>query len=335
MYLIEDRPKPVLLDLQVVASLQVHPEPLRGPEVLAGHWTPEDIVDQTGRTALITGANSGIGMETARVLADGGARVILAGRDQARLDEAARAIRADSPRAGLRTLVLDLADLTSVAAAAKEVAESETVDLLINNAGVMNLPGRRTTRDGFEMTFGTNHLGHFAFHAQVWPAVRRSPAARVVTVSAIAARWPSGRLEDLMSERRYRPMGAYAKSKRANVVYTLELARGTAGTPVEAIVVNPGAAMTSLQRNSGRLVRLLNPVVARLAMGSPAGSAWPSLYAATSPDARSVQFISPAGIDQTSGTPKPVRLPRAAGDPAEGTRLWQDSEHLTGVTFTV
>jgi NAD(P)-dependent dehydrogenase (short-subunit alcohol dehydrogenase family) len=304
-------------------------------KLMANHWTPDDIADQTGRTALITGANSGIGLETARVLAVHGARVILAGRDQARLDEAVRAIRADSPRAELRTLVLDLADLASVATAAKEIAGSETVDLLINNAGVMHLPQRQRTRDGFEMTVGTNHLGHFAFDAQVWPAVRRSAAARVITVSAIAARWPSGRLEDLMSERRYRPMGAYAKSKRANVVYTLELARRTTRSPVEAIVIHPGAAMTGLQQHStGGLVRLLTPLIARLAMGSPAGAAWPSLYTATSPDVRSGQFIGPASRDQTSGTPKPVRLPRGADDPAEGSRLWQESERLTGVTFT-
>ncbi len=278
------------------------------------HWTPEDIANQAGRTLLITGANSGIGLETTRVLAGREARVLLAGRDQVRLDEAARTIRAGSPRAELRTLVLDLADLTSVAAAAKEVAESETVDLLINNAGVMNLPRRQTTRDGFEMTFGTNHLGHFAFDAQVWPAVRRSPAARVVTVSALAARWPSGKLEDLMSERRYRPMGAYAKSKRANVVYTLELARRTAGTPVEAVVIHPGAAMTSLQRSSGGLTRLLTPLT-RLAMGSPAGAAWPTLWAATSPDARSGQFIGPAGIDQTTGRPSRCDSPEAPTTP--------------------
>jgi NAD(P)-dependent dehydrogenase (short-subunit alcohol dehydrogenase family) len=259
----------------------------------------------------------------------------MAGRDQARLDEAARAIRAASPRAELRTLVLDLADLASVHAAAKEIAGSETVDLLINNAGVMHLPQRRTTRDGFETTFGTNHLGHFVFDAQVWPAVRRSVAARVVTVSAIAARWPSGKLEDLMSERRYRPMGAYAKSKRANVVYTLELARRTAGIPVEAVVIHPGAALTGLQQHSTGLVRLLTPLVARLAMGSPAAAAWPSLYAATSPDVHSGQFIGPAGRDQTSGTPKPVRLPKGADDPAEGAYLWQESEQLTGITFTV
>lgn len=303
---------------------------------MSGHWTPDDIPDQTGRTALVTGASSGIGLETARVLAARGARVILAGRDQSRLEDAARAVRGASPRAQVRTLLLDLADLASVAAAAGEIAGSETVDLLINNAGVMNLPQRRTTRDGFEMTFGTNHLGHFAFDAQVWPAVRRSAAARIVTVSAVAARWPSGRLEDLMSERRYRPMGAYAKSKRANVVYTLELARRAAGIPAEAVAVHPGAALTGLQQHStGVLARLLTPVAARLAMGSPAGAAWPSLYAATSPDVRSGQFIGPAGRDQTSGTPRQVRLPRGAGDPAEGARLWQESERLTGVTFTV
>jgi NAD(P)-dependent dehydrogenase (short-subunit alcohol dehydrogenase family) len=299
------------------------------------HWTPDDIADQAGRTALITGANSGIGLEAARVLASHGARVILASRSQAKLDEAAATIRAAAPKAELETLVLNLADLASVRAAASRIAETETVDLLVNNAGVMNLPQRQTTRDGFEMTFGTNHLGHFAFDAQVWPAVRRSNAARVVTVSAIAARWRTGRLDDLMSERRYRPMGAYAKSKRANVVYTLELARRLAGSPIEAMVVHPGAAMTNLQRHSGGLLaRALTGVAERLLMGSADGAAWPSLYAATSPDVRSGQFIGPAGRNQTSGTPKPVRLPTGADDPAEGARLWAESERLTNVAFT-
>lgn len=128
---------------------------------MAGHWTPEDIADQTGRTALITGANSGIGLGTSRVLATHGARIILVGRDQSKLDEAARSIRAGLPGAELETLVLDLADLASIRAAAKQVAESGTVDLLFNNAGVMSIPKRQTTGDGFEMTFGTNHLGHF------------------------------------------------------------------------------------------------------------------------------------------------------------------------------
>ncbi|GAA0978515.1 oxidoreductase [Nocardiopsis tropica] len=298
------------------------------------HWTPDDIPDQSGRTALITGGSSGIGLETARVLARHGARVILAGRSQAKLDQAAEAVRAATPGARADTLLLDLSDLSSVRDAATRIAETETVDLLFNNAGVMNLPERRLTRDGFEMTVGTNHLGHFAFDAQVWPAVRRSSAPRVVTVSAIAARWPTGRLDDLMSEKGYRAMGAYAKSKRANIVYTLELARRTAASPVEALVVHPGSAMTGLQQHGNdALSRMVTPIAARLLMGSAEGAAWPSLYAATSPYVTSGEFIGPAGRDQTSGTPKPAKLPTGADDPAEGRRLWAASEQLTGVPF--
>ncbi|MFI8487444.1 oxidoreductase [Streptomyces rubrogriseus] len=300
------------------------------------HWTPGDIPDQAGRTALITGGNSGIGLETAHALARHGARVILAGRSQSRLDQAAEAVRAATPEARTDTLVLDLSDLSSVRDAATRIAETETVDLLFNNAGVMNLPERRTTHDGLEMTVGTNHLGHFAFNAQVWPAVRRSTAARVITVSAIAARWPMGRLEDLMSEKSYRAMGAYAKSKRANIVYTLELARRTESSPVEALVVHPGSAMTNLQQHgTGRLSRLVTPIAARLLMGSAEGAAWPSLYAATSPHVQSGWFIGPAGRDQTSGTPRPAKLPTDADDPAAGRRLWVASEQLTGVPFGI
>jgi NAD(P)-dependent dehydrogenase (short-subunit alcohol dehydrogenase family) len=298
------------------------------------YWTPDDIPDQTGRTALITGGNSGIGLETARILATRGARVILAGRDQAKLDEAVGLVHATAPRAETGTLLLDLSDLASVRSAAQRIAETETIDLLFNNAGVMNLPTRLTTRDGFEMTVGTNHLGHFAFNAQAWPAVRRSAAARVVTVSAIAARWPMGKLDDLMSENSYRGMTAYAKSKRANIVYTLELARRAAHTPVEAFVIHPGSAMTGLQQHgTGPLTRLFTPLAARLLMGSPAGAAWPSLYAATSPDVTSGEFIGPAGRDQTSGTPEPAKLPKGADNAALGARLWADSERLTEVTF--
>jgi NAD(P)-dependent dehydrogenase (short-subunit alcohol dehydrogenase family) len=298
------------------------------------HWTPDEIRDQSGRTALITGANSGIGWETALVLAGRGARVILSGRSQAKLDHAASTIRTATPRANLDTVILDLSDLSSVRAAATRIVESEKVDLLINNAAVMNLPQRQTTKDGFEMTFGTNHLGHFAFNAQIWPAVRRSESARIVTVSALAARWRSGRLEDLMSEQRYRPMSAYAKSKRAGIVYTLELARRIAGQAIEALVVHPGTARTDLQRHSAAAVtRLMLPIFARLVMGSPEGAAWPSLYAATSCDVRNGQYIGPAGRDQTSGTPKPAKLPAGADHKSQGTRLWLESERLIGVSF--
>ncbi|MFJ4633993.1 oxidoreductase [Streptomyces sp. NPDC088847] len=298
------------------------------------HWTPDAVPEQGGRTALITGGNSGIGLETARVLARRGARIILAGRSQANLDGAVQKVLDVAPAAEVATVVVDLSDLASVGEAAARIAETETIDLLFNNAGIMNLPTRQTTRDGFEMTFGTNHLGHFAFDAQVWSAVQRSSAPRVITVSAIAARWPMGRLEDLMSEKSYRGMGAYAKSKRANVVYTLELARRTADTPLKALVVHPGAAMTNLQQHGdGALARAFTPIAARLFMGSSEGAAWPSLYAATASDVKSGQFIGPAGRDQTSGTPKPAKLPRNADDPEQGAHLWAESERLTGIAF--
>lgn len=164
--------------------------------------------------------------------------------------------------------------------------------------------------------------------------MRRSSAPRVVTVSAIAARWPMGRLDDLMSEKSYRAMGAHAKSKRANTVYTLELARRTASSTVEALVVHPGSAMTGLQQHgNGTLSRVITLIAARLLMSSAEGAAWPSPYAATSPYVQSGRFIGPAGRDRTSVTPKPAKLPTGADDPAEGRRRWAASEQLTGVPF--
>ena len=296
----------------------------------AQHWTPDQIGDLRGRTVLVTGANSGIGLETVLVLARHNARVILTSRDHSRLDAATARIRAIRPNAKLTTMMMDLGDLASVRAAVERLAETETIHILINNAGVMNLPERITTKDGLEATVATNHLGHFALTLGLLPALRRAGRARVVTVSAIAARWRSGALDDLMSEKRYRPMGAYAKSKRANVVFTQELARRLAGTGIEAVVVHPGAAMTNLQRSTqSRGQRLFTRFAARALMGSPEAAAWPTLYAATSADVCSGQFIGPAGRRQDSGTPKPVRLPRGADDPKEGRRLWEASLRLT------
>lgn len=300
------------------------------------HWTPDRIGDLRDRVALLTGGNSGIGLETARVLTRHGARVLLAGRSRAKLDEAVATLRADQPTARLDTVVLDLGSLASVAETSARLAATETIDLLFNNAGVMNVPDRRTTADGFELTVGTNHLGHFALTAGLLPALRRAEAARVVTVSAIAATWRSGRLDDLMSEQRYGAMRAYAKSKRANVVFTQELSRRLAGTAQRAVSVHPGSAVTNLQRHSESAVsRAMIAVLRSVVMGSPEGAAWPSLYAATSPEVIGGAFYGPAGRDQTSGTPKPVKLPRGADDPAEGARLWAESERLTGVTFSL
>jgi NAD(P)-dependent dehydrogenase (short-subunit alcohol dehydrogenase family) len=303
----------------------------------AQHWTPADIPSLDGRTALITGANSGIGYRTARALARHGARVLLAGRRPDALAETAARLRADVPGARLETVELDLGDLAAIRDAAAPLAAGETIDILVNNAGVMNVPERRTTRDGLELTVGTNHLGHFALTAHLMPALARSAAARIVTVSAIAATWRWGDLADLMSEQRYRPMGAYAKSKRANVVFTRELARRLGGGPHRALAVHPGSAFTDLQRHTsaGRAGRLFVALAARTLMGSAEGAAWPSLYGATHPEAASGAFLGPAGRDQTSGTPKPAPLPTGADSPELGSRLWRESERLTGVAFPV
>ncbi|MEV8227114.1 oxidoreductase [Streptomyces sp. NPDC079167] len=299
------------------------------------HWTPVGVPGLVGRTALITGANSGIGYRTAQLLAEHGARVLLAGRRPDSLAEAVRRVRADVPGARLETVELDLGSLDAIREAAAPIAAGETLDLLVNNAGVMDVPERRLTRDGLELTVGTNHLGHFALTAHLMPALRRSAAARVVTVSAIAAAWRSGDLADLMSERGYRPMSAYAKSKRANVVFTQELARRLAGSAHRAVAVHPGSAVTNLQRHTStsRTGRLLLALASRTLMGSPDGAAWPSLYAATHPEVVNGAYLGPAGRDQTSGTPKPVRLPAGADDPELGDWLWRESERLTGVTF--
>ncbi|MFJ4616937.1 oxidoreductase [Streptomyces sp. NPDC088812] len=305
--------------------------------MVTSHWTPADIPDLKGRTALITGANSGIGYRTAQVLAEHGARVLLAGRRPESLADAARRLRADVPGARLETVELDLGDLAAIREAAAPLAAGETLDLLVNNAGVMDIPERRLTRDGLELTVGTNHLGHFALTAHLMPALERSAAARVVTVSAVAAAWRSGDLADLMSEHGYRPMSAYAKSKRANVVFTQELARRLVGSAHRAVVVHPGSAVTNLQRHTStsRMGRLLVALASRTLMGSPDGAAWPSLYAATHPEVVGGAYLGPAGRDQTSGTPKPVRLPAGADDPDLGAWLWRESERLAGVTFPV
>ncbi|MFD5013802.1 oxidoreductase [Streptomyces chartreusis] len=301
----------------------------------APHWTPADIPSLDGRTALITGANSGIGFRTAQVLAQHGARVLLAGRRPDSLAEAAARLHAAVPAARLETVELDLGNLAEIRATAAPLAAAETIDLLVNNAGVMDVPERRTTRDGLELTVGTNHLGHFALTAHLMPALMRSAAARIVTVSAIAATWRSGDLTDLMSERRYRPMSAYAKSKRANIVFTQELARRLDGSAHRALAVHPGSAVTNLQRHTsaGRTGRVFVALAARTLMGSADGAAWPTLYAATHPDAANGSFIGPAGRDQTSGAPRPAPLPAGADSSDLGGWLWRESERLTDVTF--
>jgi NAD(P)-dependent dehydrogenase (short-subunit alcohol dehydrogenase family) len=301
-------------------------------------WTPRQIPSQQGRLAIVTGANSGIGYQTARYLARAGAEVLLACRN-AEKGEAARAkIAAEYPAANVRVRVLDVADLDSVRSFAAEfLTEGKAVDLLINNAGVMALPERRTTPQGFEMQFGTNHLGHFALAGLLLPALLRQPGSRVVTVASIAHKGGKLNFDDLNAERRYDPRGAYQQSKLANVAFGLEFDRRlrARAASTQSIVAHPGVAVTNIISNGmgkglqGRIVNALMPLVAQ----SDDRGSWPLLYAATSPDAHGGGYYGPDGIAEIKGTPVEVKPKPHAMDAAAGKRLWEISEELTGVRY--
>ena len=296
-----------------------------------------EVPSQQGRTALVTGANGGIGYETALALARAGARVLLAARDQRRIEEAAARIEAAVPGAEVDVVRVNLALLPSVEEAADAVlAQDRPLDLLVNNAGVMAIPRRRTTKDGNEVTFGTNHLGHFALTGRLLPALLRAEAPRVVTVSSVAARSRSTTLDDPQSEHGYRPMQAYARSKLANLVFTQELARRAAGTALVAAAAHPGTSATGLQRNGSFVARTLAPLVlTRLVGHAPDRAAESVLYAGTAPGVEPGAFVGPTGPRESRGEPGPVPLPPAATDPAAGRELWALSERLTGVTYAL
>ncbi|MER7662211.1 MULTISPECIES: oxidoreductase [unclassified Streptomyces] len=300
-------------------------------------WSTSDIPDQHGRTAVVTGANSGIGLVTARELARKGARVVLACRSEPRGREAEIGLRAEVPGAEVEFRPLDLADLTSV----RDFAASypyDRLDLLINNAGVMALP-HSVTADGFETQFGINHLGHFALTGLLLPKLLETPGARVVSLSSFMHAMANIDIGDLNSERRYSPWTAYSRSKTANLLFVHELARrlGAAGSGVVAAAAHPGYANTNLQAAGARMagqktkegfMRTGNRIFAQ----SAASGALPTLYAATAPDVRPDSFTGPR-ILGWRGAPAPSwRLSWSKNDVA-GERLWVASEQLTGVTY--
>ena len=308
-------------------------------------WTTSDIPDQTGRLALVTGASSGLGLETARALASHGATVVLGCRSRARA-EAARRELLPTATGPIDLLDLDLADLESVDRAAAAMAERYgRLDLLINNAGVM-APPRRLTRQGFELQFGTNHLGHFALTRALLPLLQRRPGARVVTVTSGAQYFGRLDFDDLQGERRYDRWKAYSQSKLANVAFALELQqRLDAGSSVDAaagsgrilsLAAHPGLARTNLQpdsvaANGSRLealaYRLMDPLFQSAAMG-----ALPQLFAATAPEAEAGGHYGPNQWGGMRGWPTAVRIAPAALDPEQRQRLWQVSEDLVART---
>jgi NAD(P)-dependent dehydrogenase (short-subunit alcohol dehydrogenase family) len=298
-------------------------------------WTVQDIPDQTGRRAVVTGANSGLGLAAARALSRAGAEVVLACRDRTRGEAAVAQIRSELDGAAVELGILDLADLGSVRAFV-ETLEGDRLDLLVNNAGVMATPHRRTI-DGFELQLATNHLGHFALTGLLLDRLRAAPAGRVVSVSSLLHR--SGRIEfdDLQSERAYRPWRAYSQSKLANLLFAFELDRRAraAGLELASVAAHPGYAATRLQANGPRrpVARVLLAVGSLLLAQGAQGGALPILRAACDPDVPSGAFLGPDGPGERRGHPRPVAASAAAIDTEAASRLWRVSSQLTGVSF--
>jgi protochlorophyllide reductase len=289
-------------------------------------WTEADIPDQTGRTALVTGANSGLGLRTAQVLAARGAHVIMACRSAER-GEAARLKVGGSAE----VLQLDLADLSSVRAAAEKVG---TLDLLINNAGIMAVPHGKTV-DGFERQFGTNHLGHAALTWLLLPALRQRPGARVVTVSSLAHQYGHIDFDDPNWERRpYSYRGSYGQSKLANILFARELDRRC--PDVTSIAAHPGVTVTELTDNMAdahnSLFLRIGGRISHLFSQSVEMGALPQLYAATSPDARGGEYYGPDRFNGYRGHPARARMTSEARDDLAANRLWELTIKLTGIT---
>lgn len=299
-------------------------------------WTAADVPDQSGRVAIVTGANTGIGYEAALVLAGKGAKVVVAVRNLDKGAAAVAALKRVHPGADVTVQELDLSSLASVRAAAEDLgAALPRIDLLINNAGVM-YPPKQTTADGFELQFGTNHLGHFALTGLLLHNLLDVPGSRVVTVASLAHRQLADiHFDDLQWERKYNRVAAYGQSKLANLMFTYELQRrlGAAGASTIAVAAHPGISNTELMRHvPGTSI----PGVMKLAglvTNSPAVGALPTLRAATDPAVQGGQYYGPSGFQEAVGHPVLVESNAKSHDMAVQQRLWTVSEELTGVSY--
>jgi NAD(P)-dependent dehydrogenase (short-subunit alcohol dehydrogenase family) len=299
-------------------------------------WTADQIPDQQGRTAIVTGANSGLGFVIARELARAGAHVIVASRDPDRGAKAMGAIKAAHPAANVEVAQLDLASLVSVRAFATHfIASHNQLDLLINNAGIMAAPYRRTA-DGFELQFGTNHLGHFALTGLLMPAFNQRLGTRVATMSSNLHKGGEIRFDDLQGEQHYSRWGAYGQSKLANLLFALELDRRlkAAGLPMISVAAHPGYSATNLQMSGPPLQeRIVMRLANRLFAQSAEMGALPMIYAATYPDLPGGSYVGPDGPREARGYPALVQPSERAKDAATAKRLWEVSEKLTGVKY--
>ena len=302
---------------------------------MSDEWTLRDIPDQTGRRAIVTGGNSGIGWRTALELARAGAEVTIASRDEAKAQAAADRIRAELPDARVRTDTLDLAQLASVRAfAERRLAEARPIDMLVNNAGVMALPDRRVSLDGHELQFATNVLGPFVLTGLLLPRILPADAPRVVTVSSYAhTQGGPTPIEDLESEQGYRPVRAYAKTKLANILVTRELQR-RAGDRLLAVAAHPGASRTNLAVDTSLSMKLITWAM-RPMLQSAAAGAEPTLRAATAADVRPGRYYGPGGLFGLRGHPVEQKTASFADDTAAGRRLWSELERIGGISYAL
>jgi len=303
----------------------------------AAPWTEADVPDQSGRTAVITGGNSGIGFEAARVLAEQGARLFLGCRDQGKAHDAVLRIRATAPGAEVRVVPMDLASLRSVRAAAAHIRSGcEGIDLLINNAGVM-MPPYGVTADGFELQLGINHLGHFALTGLLLDRLAGLPGARVVTVSSNSHQAGRINFDDLQSRRDYKRIAGYGQSKLANLMFTYELQRrlAAAGSPAIAAAAHPGLTRTDLARYLSRVMTAYYVLVERPLAQSAAMGALGTLRAATDPAVRGGDYYGPVRWRGERGYPQRISSSERSHDEGDQRRLWQESERLTGVRYTI
>ena len=300
------------------------------------NFTDKDVPELDGRVFFVTGANSGLGYETARVLAGKGSRVLMGCRSEARATDAMDRIRADFPKADLKFVPLDLGDLQSIHEAAGQVAREPRLDVLVNNAGIM-MPPREETADGFESQFGVNHLGTFALTGLLLNKLAVGEQPRVVITSSMAHR--SGRIDfdDINAEESYSRWGRYAMSKLANLLHMYELDRRlrAADSPIIAAACHPGVADTELARNfPGFMVALIRPV-SGLFMNSAAQGAWPTLAAAAAPDVESAQYFGPSRTGEWVGPAREVQPRKYAKRIEPAKHLWRVSEEMTGVKYSI
>ena len=299
-------------------------------------WTAEDIPDQTGKVAIVTGANSGLGFASAKALAEKGATVILACRSKERGREAQRQI-ATYASVNPVFMQLDLSDLRSVERFSEAFAQQyDTLDILMNNAGIMATP-YGTTADGFEQQIGVNHLGHFALTGRLMEFLRSTPRSRIVSVSSLAARNGKLQLESFQHPSGYERWTAYSQSKLANLMFTLALQERLEGEGTIAVVAHPGGAATNLGRNlkSGKFVKWLAKNLLLPLLPSAEQNALSQLYAATAEEVQGGDYYGPGGWGEISGPPKQVDIPPTVGSREEWEQLWRVSEEMTGVQYPV